>query len=379
MEIKDLYEELCNYYVFMLGGVPDKENFKKVLQATVSTDDLEIFFLMPFSGPITLQELEEKCQEAHISSRQLDASLKKLAREAFIMSYEKPQGRTFERGNPVFTSEQQVRKSQDTPERLGFANFFNAVIEGVTPPLPSTTPYYRVLPVERSIKQDASLVTIQLDIPVPDPRAVLPLDIVTEMVKKEKVIGIAECFCRKTKTILHEACQQPLETCFVFNELAETLIDNGFARPIEQAEAFKILANCERSGLVHNVDNCEGDIRSLCNCCSDCCVLFKTIKRGGTNASGPARFLAVFGQDGCDSCDACMAICPVDAIRHADSEMEIVQEKCVGCGLCVSACPKGSLKMVPRSDYATIYATNPELWGQIGKEAIAALTGNKGE
>ena len=379
MENKDLYEELCNYYVFMLGGVPDKDNFKKVLQATVSPEDLEIFFLMPFSGPIALQDLEAKCQEANIPREQLEASVNKLAREAFIMSYVTPHGRTFERGNPVFTSEQQVRKPEDTPERLGFARFFNAVIEGVTPPLPSKTPYYRVLPVERSIKQDASLVTIQLDVPVPDPRAVLPIDVVTEMVKKEKRIGVAECFCRKTKTILHEACDQPLETCFVFNELAETLIDNGFARPIEQEETFQILADCERRGLVHNVDNCEGDIRSLCNCCSDCCILFNTIKRGGTNASSPARFLAVYQKDGCDSCDACVAICPMDAIHYADDGMEIVQEKCVGCGLCVSACPQGTLKMVPRTDYATIYPTNPVLWGQIGKEAVAALTGKTGE
>ena len=75
MENKDLYEELCNYYVFMLGGVPDKDNFKKVLQATVSPEDLEIFFLMPFSGPIALQDLEAKCQEANIPREQLEASV----------------------------------------------------------------------------------------------------------------------------------------------------------------------------------------------------------------------------------------------------------------------------------------------------------------
>jgi Fe-S-cluster-containing hydrogenase component 2 len=378
MEEKDLYEDLCNYYVFMLGGVPDKENFKKVLQATVSRDDLDVFFLMPFSGPISLGELEEKSREANISSEQLQAALQHLAREAFIMAYEKPQGRTFERGNPVFTAEQQVRKAQDTPERRGFARFFNAVIEGETPPLPSQTPYYRVLPVERSITQDASLVTIPLDIPVPDPRAVLPLDVVSEMIKKEQRIGIAECFCRKTKRVLHEGCQQPLETCFVFNELAETLIENGFARPIELDEAFRILLDCEQRGLVHNVDNCEGDIRSLCNCCSDCCILFNTIKRGGTNAGGPARFLAVYGKNGCDSCEACLTICPTEALQLQDGQVAITQEKCVGCGLCVSACPQGSFRMVPRPEYPTIYPTNPSLWAQIGQEAVAALSGNAG-
>lgn len=69
----------------------------------------------------------------------------------------------------------------------------NAFIEGAVKMLPTRTPYYRVLPVEQTLTGASPAVTIPLKIPIPDPREVLPIDIVSEMVKKEELIAVSDC------------------------------------------------------------------------------------------------------------------------------------------------------------------------------------------
>ena len=77
------------------------------------------------------------------------------------------------------------------------------------------------------------------------------LDIVSEMIKSEPLVAIAECYCRRARRIVGKDCGHPLETCFTFNELAETLLEAGLARRIDHAEALQIIEKCEKAGLVH--------------------------------------------------------------------------------------------------------------------------------
>lgn len=44
----------------------------------------------------------------------------------------------------------------------------------------------------------------------------------------------------------------------------------------------------------------------------------------------------------CCYCGGCVSVCPVDAIRLAETQL-LVQDTCTDCGLCVSACPAGAL------------------------------------
>ena len=105
---------------------------------------------------------------------------------------------------------------------------------------------------------------IVVDEVIADPSGVLPIDVVSEMIRRDaRLIGVAECYCRKTKRIVGQGCEHPLEACFVFNELAQTLIHNGLARQVEYDETMRIIWECEERGLVHNVDNCREEIRSL--------------------------------------------------------------------------------------------------------------------
>jgi DNA-binding MarR family transcriptional regulator len=111
---KDLYEKLCSYYEFMLGPLPWRDEFKRALRDTLSEDELVVFFGIPFSGRATHTELAKK---AKLPASRLQAILNRLAGEGLIMAYTREGQRVYERGNPVFMTEQQVRKPEDTPRR----------------------------------------------------------------------------------------------------------------------------------------------------------------------------------------------------------------------------------------------------------------------
>jgi electron transport complex protein RnfB len=377
MSKNDMHEDLCKYYEFMTGTIPNREAFKDSLRLTVTAEELAIFFLLPFTGNMTLAKLESRAEKKGVTKKQLQSVLDRMAREGLIMAYQTPNGRSFERGNPAFMTEQQVRKQEDTPLRKAYAEFMNAFIEGAMGPIPNKTPYYRVLAAEAALTHAPTTRKIEIDVSVPDPRAVLPLDVVSKMVASQALIGVAECYCRKTKKVLGQGCEHPLETCIVFNDLAESLIDAGIARKIDYNETLRILTECEAKGLVHNVDNCEGHLRSLCNCCPCSCVLLKTLSRGHTNIMAAARFVSIVDSAKCTGIGACARVCPVQAIEMPDGKATVDQRKCIGCGQCISHCPSGAIKLVQRHRYPKIYPTNKALWNHIGMEAIIGITLSK--
>ncbi len=377
MAPKDYYEDLCKYYEFMMGKIPNKENFIKALQETLTPAEIRIFFLLPFRGNITRDKLDKKALKSGISLDELDKALKRLAPEGFIMAYDTPAGRAYERGNPAFMTEQQVRKQEDTPRRRAYAEFMDAIIEGAAAEIPNKTPYYRVMPVQATVTGKSPVSDVPVNIPVADPRQVLPLDIVSEMIKQETLIGVAECYCRKTKKVVGKECSHPLETCLVFSDIAQSLIESGIARQIDYDETMRILQMAEEQGLVHNVDNARGEIRSICNCCSCSCILLKTLERGQTNAVTASRFMAVVDPSLCKAASQCAAICPTHAIEIVNGKAVSNPERCIGCGHCVSRCPEGAIRLIPRSKYAKIYPSNKALWSRIQLEAVVGLTVNK--
>lgn len=376
MAERDYYEDLCSFYEFTLGEIPNRNELKEALRKTVAAEDLDVFFLLPLSGNITLTKLGKK---AKVPPDELREKLKRLASEGLIMAYKTENDHAYERGNPVFMSEQQVRKKEETPQRTFFARFFNILIEGEAgSTLPTKTPFYRVLPAEPAVTKSSELRTIDINVVVPDPRGVLPIDIITEMVKKDSaLIGVAECFCRKTKKMVGEGCGHPLETCFVFNELAQTLIEHGFARKIEYDEVIDILKDCEARGLIHNVDNCEVQIQSLCNCCSCCCVLTRSIMRGATNTGAPSRYVVDFDPETCISCETCISRCPTGARSVVDEKVVVDTDRCIGCGLCVTTCPTGASKIVLREKTGKIPGSHAELYNKIGREALVSFAKRK--
>ncbi|NIV29266.1 MAG: hypothetical protein GWN58_07080 [Anaerolineae bacterium] len=376
MPDRDRHEDLLKYYEFIMGPLPGRDEFKRILAETVTVEELEVFFLLPLIGYIPQSKLERK---AKMPPAILKAKLDRLASEAIIMSYTVEGERAYERGNPVFMTEQQVRRPEDTPRRAFYARFFNKILSGeFTPAAPTKTPYYRVLPVQPTVTGESGGRLIPVNVEIPDPRAVLPVDVVSEMIRRDAaLIGLADCYCRRTRHLVGEGCDYPLQTCLVFGKGAETLIEHGTARPIDLEEALEIVRRSEELGLVHNVDNAEGEIGSLCNCCPCCSVLLTSWNRGLTNADSPSRYRVGFAEDRCLLCQACVERCPTGARAVQDARMTTDDDRCLGCGLCVTACEQGANHMVLRERQVKLAPTTDALNAKIAREAVVGMVVSK--
>jgi len=371
MAEKNQYEDLVRFYEFQLGKMPHRSEFISALQSTFSKRDLQIFFLLPFLGMIPQEKFEKKAARVGIPAEELHTAVKRLAPEGMIDTYVAPEGRVYGRSPVIALLEFQVRLKEDSPMRAVCAKVMDAFIEGAVDVIPTKTPYYRVLPVE------STLIGTEKDIPVnkavPDPREVLPIDIVSEMVKKEKIIVVADCYCRSTKKLLGEDCGHPLETCFYFNELALVKLETKYARQIDADEAIHILHECEKAGLVHNVSNCEGKIQTLCNCCPCSCAVLKGVVRGQKNVGAPSRYHSILVEEKCTLCNKCVEVCPMGVFSIAGEKLVLQADRCIGCGHCVSVCPDEALYMTKRDKYPKIYSDNDALFRKINAEAFVGL------
>ena len=389
---KDLYEELVKSYEFMLGRMPNHDRFKAALKETLTEQDIRLIFLLPFIGEVPMEKFMKRAQEKlGIAPEELEATVRRLVPEGFISSFLKtpkelvrqgeapyPQpapladlrqpNRVVRRGEIISLLELQVRKHEEDAMRNACAEYFNLMTEDAARSIPTRTPYFRVMPVEHTLTGKTVTEEIVVNVPIPDPREVLPIDLLSEMLKREPIIALAECYCRRTKIIVGEPCEHPLQTCFYFNELALMQIETGRAQQITYDQAMRILRECEQAGLVHNASNCEGHLNVLCNCCTCSCGAMKSILYGRRNASGPSRYVVAYDDTACSHCNDCAAACPIGVI-HSNGSLTVEFEKCIGCGLCVSKCPTGSLKMELRGKPPKIFKD----WNTLQRQQITEV------
>lgn len=373
MAKKDVYERLIRFYEFQMGALPNRAELRSALEATFSSEDLRTFFLLPFFGSLTMESLERKASRVGIPLAVLHDSVARLIPEGVIDAYEADSERVYSRSPMICLLELQVCNVQDSPMREICTKLMNGYIEGDLSTVPMRTPPYRVLPVEDTVRPTSTPRLVEVDEAIPDPSEVLPIDVVSEMVRKEPLIAVADCYCRATKRNVGEPCGHPLEVCFYFNELAQVKLNASYAREIDYEEAMRILRDCERAGLVHNVSNCEGHIQTLCNCCACSCAVLRGTVRGKV-LTNPSRFVAQLDPPACTLCEACVEVCPMGNVRVlSDGKGLEIGPDCIGCGLCASACPTGAMQMAVRNRPAKVYSDNDALWRRINLESLAGL------
>ena len=369
MSERDLYDDVLDFYDTACP-LKDRDGFKKALQLTVKSEDLEAYFLIPPAESITLAKLQKI---SNMPPDDLKRRLERLAAAALLLVFRRNGETTYERASSLIMAEQNVRKAESSAQRTLYAEFFNGYIEGDMDAMRTKTPHYRVLPAEQTIKEPAELRTVDIHMEVPNQTDVLPIDVVSEMIKQDDdLIGVAECGCRKAKHVLGKGCNKPLETCFVFNEYAQSLIETGYARKVDYHEAMEILKKCEERGLIHFVQNCEERIRSLCNCCPCCCTVLRSLGRGALIAGMPSRYAVAVDMGKLKNAENCISRCPVGAWSNVDGKISVNAKKCMGCGLCV-ICSPGAIKMVLREKNADIPKNYDALYLRHLQEIMSAL------
>jgi len=291
MPTKDYYEDLIRYYEFQIGKMPRREAFRESLRATFPENDLKIFFQLPYLGFISEGKFLKKLSKRGFSRDAFEDSLVRLIPRGLVDKFQKNGVWGYERAPVIVVLEMAVREKEDTNFRKITAEVMNDMIEGAAEAIPTKTPYYRVLPVEKTIQADSPSTLVDVNAEIPDPRQVLPLDVISEMLKGIDLIAVSNCYCRSAKEVVGDPCEHPLETCFYFDELAQMKLQTDYARQIDYDEAMQILYECETHGLVHNVSNCEGKVQTLCNCCECSCAVLKAWTRGMRNTTAPSRFV----------------------------------------------------------------------------------------
>lgn len=201
-------------------------------------------------------------------------------------------------------------------------------------------------------------------------QGVLPCEQIGPIISQTARIAVAHCPCRISARLLGRTdCSHSVEVCLKYDELAEFVIDRGLAREISKDEALHILASSEREGLVHMVDNTQGQVKHTCNCCGHYCWNVGIIRRRKIPRD---QLMAVYftrhtEASECVGCGACADICPVDAVAMIDDLPQVDMQWCIGCGVCAVACPAGIISLRRRIE-AAAPGTFQDLHRQIRKE-----------
>jgi Fe-S-cluster-containing hydrogenase component 2 len=364
----------------MLGPLVRRAEFKQALKGLVTPEDLAVFFQVSFFGRTTLNKLKKK---AKMPAEELTERLDRLVSDAFLLAYDSPDGPTYERLDVVFFAEHQIRKPGATSQHIFFAEFFVEYMEEQgAAGLNFKTAGFRVLPVEEAVTGEAQTRTIALDAEIPDRRQAIPLDVVSEIIKREEAwIAVSECYCRKANALVGKGCEHPREVCFVFNEFAQGVLNTGHGRKIGYDEAMQIIRKCEEAGLVHHIDNCVEDARTLCNCCSCSCAALKISEQrqeqGRPSVIAPSRYVVKHDTAKCTHQEDCVSRCPTHARSIRNGRVVMEPALCAGCGLCVTACTRGANQMILRKHPAKIPQTFNRLYGKLSLEAVLSMAKNK--
>jgi Fe-S-cluster-containing hydrogenase component 2 len=173
-------------------------------------------------------------------------------------------------------------------------------------------------------------------------QGVMPNEQMGPIVEAATKVAVAHCPCRMQAKIMGRTdCHHSLEVCIKYDEMAEFVTGKGLAREISKDEAMKILADSEKQGLVHMVDNTQGQIQHTCNCCGHYCWNVGIIRRRKIprDMLMAVYFIRQTDLDECIGCGACADICPVDAVTMVDERPEVDPDWCIGCGVCAVSCP----------------------------------------
>jgi Pyruvate/2-oxoacid:ferredoxin oxidoreductase delta subunit len=172
-----------------------------------------------------------------------------------------------------------------------------------------------------------------------------------EILRKEKLIVITDCACRRQKALFGRDCGKPIEVCFMFGPMGQYYIDNGLGRRIDLDDALGIQAKAHAAGLVTQPASAQKPF-TMCNCCGCCCGFLQAINKHPKSAELVfSNYMAVVDQQTCSGCETCVERCEMGAVKmNADDLSEINLDRCIGCGLCITTCPEEAIGLVPKPE-----------------------------
>jgi electron transport complex protein RnfB len=214
-----------------------------------------------------------------------------------------------------------------------FEQYFQESQGGITRQLP---PVHRVLPVEESI---------------PAGIEIMPYERASELLEGAKAWGVRDCICRLQQKLIGKGCNRPVDNCLTFAPVEGVFDHDTTTRAITKEEAFRILREAEDAGLVHSPGNFRDGNYYICNCCTCCCGVLRSVAEFSIpTAIASSAFVAAVDAAACAGCGDCLERCQFDAMVLPDDVCVIDAGRCVGCGLCTTVCPTEALHLERRPE-----------------------------
>ncbi len=218
----------------------------------------------------------------------------------------------------------------------------------------SQTERYRTLPKEKRVELDnwyfrSYMDSLDQNLQVrPTADKVLTcqemLDALDELAESGHSFYQAPCDCKS----LGGDCGAPDKTCISFLPGLNSFVTRGISQKISLEEAKEVIRLSEQEGVVHTISD-----HGICNCCSDCCYLFRGQRERKSQGFWPeSPHIITMDADKCIACGKCVKRCRFHVFEKIGKGREAVIQMntstCVGCELCASTCPTGALKVIDR-------------------------------
>ena len=339
-----IYQKLAKHIGALGMGLPYREELVEILEANLTEAEAAVSLMLPNRvAPFTLMTAREVAERAGTGLESVQPLLEGLVEKCLLFDSTTESG---ERGYAlhqagfgfpqVFLWSGEI--TQHAARMAGlFAKYSSRLVTSEMFGASQTKPY-RYAPPRDALPHDVE--------------TVYPYHTMDKVVAGARRFALAHCTCRVAARLLGKGCEHPLEVCMKFDTLADYVIEHGLGREISRDEALEVIRTAEKAGLVHFVDNCEGEIVHNCNCCGHACWNVGSIRRRKIprDLLMATYFLRQTLEEDCSGCGACADLCPVECVTMEDGLPVVDEEWCIGCGVCVHHCPEQAARLRVRED-----------------------------
>jgi Fe-S-cluster-containing hydrogenase component 2 len=358
--MEEVYERLREYLDHLGSGYPRTESRveMRILKRLFTEEDAELFLgLTPL-----LETPEDAAKRLGRDPEETAAHMERMAKKGLIFRHRKDgllrySAAPFVVGIFEFQVGTLDRELAEDMQEY-YETAFGSTIQSFQ------TPVLRTIPINRDMVSKWP---------------VAPYEDVLEIMNAQDVIAVAPCICRKEAQLMGEACDKPMEACFVFGSHARYYVDNHMARYISKEEAGEIVKKNDEAGLVMQPFNAQ-KIGGMCSCCGCCCGVLRSLKMQPVPAVAvQSNYFAQVEEEACIGCETCVERCQMEAIDMVEDRAVVNLDRCIGCGLCVSTCTTEAMRLIKKPD-AQLYQppeTGAETYLKIaaerGKDLLSAV------
>ena len=342
----ELYQKLARYLdTGQMVGAPMTPSLLKILMLMFNPEEAQVALKLPFQN--TPLADAKKLYPEH--GNRIEEILDKMAKGGTVFRDNKPGVGKRYRLLPSLVGWAETpfwhgRETQQAKELSPLWKTYRK--EGFAEEMARGIPLMRVIPVETSLKDESEI---------------LPFDVIEPIVEKTRYQAVGHCPCRMNAKFRDEECDYSTENCLHFDGMGRYMVEQGLAREITREETMKILKAADEEGLVHIINNMEGHMDTICNCCGCCCAFLWPINnKMGLDILSYSNYLAQVDKESCVGCGTCEDRCPVVAVQVDGDAAYVDETVCIGCGICTPACDTQAISLVLRESFKA--PPNPQVF-----------------